>query len=183
MYLGYGSGNNGTLQILDKERFLNGDPDAEDQFAPTPENLLYPQISRLDMPSWWGVHTAKPALGVPIPNPGVDGGVEARDFLIVPSEAGGSALYCRGERDVVFMIDITEADKPYPVSSYQVSEQPANYCGHGRRFVPHSGERCLPPGLRQDAGGVLLFQCRHSRRGHPRSVPAGGGGPFRPRHH
>ena len=53
MYLGYGSGNDGTLQILDKEKFLNGDPDAEDPFAPTPENLLYPEISRLDMPSFW----------------------------------------------------------------------------------------------------------------------------------
>lgn len=145
MYLGYGSGNNGTLQILDKERFLTGDPDAEDPFAPTPGNLLYPQISRLDMPSYWGVHTAKPALGVPIPNPGAGGGIEVRDFLIVPSEAGGGALYCRGARDVVFMIDITEADKPYPVSTYQVSDQPGDFCERGGRFGPHSVNDAFHP--------------------------------------
>ena len=138
MYIGYGSGNDGTLQILDKDKFLNGDPGTEDPFAPTPENLLYPQISRLDMPSYWGVHTAKPMLGVEIPNPGVEGGVEVRDFLIVPSEAGGGATYCRGERDVVFMIDITEPGKPYPVSSYQASDEPGGFCGRGGRFGPHS---------------------------------------------
>lgn len=145
MYLGYGSGNNGTLQILDKNRFLNGDPGAEDPFAPTPENLMYPQISRLDMPSWWGVHTAKPALGVPIPNPGAEGGVEARNFLIVPSEVGGGGLYCRGERDVVFMIEITDVGKPYPVSTYQVPEQPGDFCERGGRFGPHSVNDAFHP--------------------------------------
>ena len=138
MYIGYGSGNDGTLQILDRNRFLNGDPDAEDPFAPTPENLLYPEISRLDMPSFWGVHTARPVLGVEIPNPGVEGGYEVRDFLIVPSEAGGDALRCRGPRDVVFMIDITEDDKPYPVATYQVADEPGGFCGRGGRFGPHS---------------------------------------------
>ncbi len=147
MYLGYGSGNAGTLQILDKDRFLNGDPDAEDSFAPTPENLLYPEISRLDMPSFWGVHTAKPVLGFEIPNPGVAGGYEVRDFLIVPSEAGGDAMRCRGPRDVVFMIDITQDDKPYPVSSYQVSDEPGGFCGRGGRFGPHSVHDEFHPGF------------------------------------
>jgi hypothetical protein len=138
MYIGYGSGNSGTLQILDREKFLNGDPDAEDPFEPTPENLLYPQISRLDMPSYWGVHTAKPMLGVEVPDYRDDVGHSARDFLIVPSEAGGSAVYCRGVRDVVFFIDITEESNPYPVSTFQVPDEPGDYCGRGGRFGPHS---------------------------------------------
>ena len=145
LYLGYGSGNNGTLQILDKERFLNGDPTAADPFAPTPENLLYPEISRLDMPSYWGVHTSKPMMGVEVPNPGGDGGFEIRDFLIVPSEAGGSATYCRGARDVVFMVDITEPDKPYPVSTFQVPDEPGGFCGRGGRFGPHSVHDAFHP--------------------------------------
>ena len=138
MYIGYGSGNSGILQILDREKFLNGDPDVEDPFEPTPENLLYPQISRLDMPSYWGVHTAKPMLGVEVPDYRGDVGHSVRDFLIVPSEAGGSAVYCRGVRDVVFFIDITEESNPYPVSTFQVSDEPGDYCGRGGRFGPHS---------------------------------------------
>ena len=138
IYVGYGSGNNGTLQILDRDKFLNGDPDADDPFAPTPENLLYPQISRLDMPSYWGVHTAKPMLGVEIPDYEDDAEYSVRDFLIVPSEAGGGAFYCVGVRDVVFFVDITQEDKPYSVSTFQVPDQPGDYCEKGGRFGPHS---------------------------------------------
>lgn len=138
IYVGYGSGNNGTLQILDKDKFLNGNPGADDPFVPTSENLLYPEIARLDMPSYWGVHTAKPILGSEIPDG--EGGVEnsMRDFLIVPSEAGGAAIYCTGVHDIVFFIDITQEDRPYPVSTYQVPEQPGDYCSRGGRFGPHS---------------------------------------------
>jgi len=145
IYVGYGSGNNGTLQILDRDKFLSGDPEAEDPFAPTPENLLYPQISRLDMPSYWGVHTAKPMLGVEIPDYGDDAEYGVRDFLIVPSEAGGGALYCQGVRDVVFFIDITQEDKPYSVSTFQVPDQPGDYCNRGGRFGPHSVHDAFNP--------------------------------------
>ena len=98
MYLGYGSGNNGTLQILDLDKFLSGDPEAEDPYAPTPANLLYPQIARLDMPAYWGVHTAKPVYDVPIswlrrrlPR------MATRDILLLPSEAGGGAASLPGD--------------------------------------------------------------------------------------
>ena len=147
IYIGYGSGNNGTLQILDKERFLTGNPEAADPFAPTPENLLYPQISRLDMPSYWGVHTAKPILGMPIADYASEGASAVRDFLIVPSEAGGGAFYCAAVRDVVFFIDITEADKPYTVSTFQVPAQPGGFCERGGRFGPHSVNDAYHPGF------------------------------------
>ena len=145
MYLGYGSGNDGTLQILDKSRFLRGDPAADDPFAPTPENLSYPEISRLDMPTYWGVHTAKPVLGVELPNSGADAGYDLRDFLIVPSEAGGDSMRCRGVRDVVFLIDITQVDKPYPAATYQVPEEPSGFCSRGGRFGPHSVHDAFHP--------------------------------------
>jgi hypothetical protein len=124
MYLGYGSGNDGTLQILDLDKFLSGDPDAVDPYAPTPENLLYPQIARLDMPSYWGVHTAKPVFGVQIPDYGDDLDNGVRDILLVPSEAGRDARRCQDTRDVMFIMDITEEDKPFPISSYQAAEEP-----------------------------------------------------------
>src|SRR5262245_55267128 len=60
MYLGYNSGDDGVLQILDTDKFLHGDPQSREPLAPTPANLAYPQIARLDFPRFWGVHTAKP---------------------------------------------------------------------------------------------------------------------------
>ena len=139
VYLGYESGSNGVLQILDRDKFLNGDPLAEDPFAPTPENLLYPQISRLDMPSYWGVHTAKPVYGLAVPDYSDDRDYPVRDFLIIVSEAGGgSTMRCQGARDVMFMVDITEEHKPFPVSTYQTSEEPGDFCNKGGRFGPHS---------------------------------------------
>lgn len=147
IYVGYGSGNSGTLQILDKDKFLNGDPDVADSLAPTPENLLYPQISRLDMPSYWGVHTAKPLLGFEISDYATDVEHSTRDFLIIPSEAARSSMYCRGVRDIVFFVDITEEDKPYPVSTYQVPNEPHDYCNDGGRFGPHSVHDAYHPGF------------------------------------
>lgn len=145
LYLGYGSGNDGTLQIIDLERFLEGDPNSDDPMLPTRDNLLYPQIARLDMPTYWGVHTAKPMLGVELPGHIDDGAV--RDFLIVASESGPASELCRDVFDVVFMLDITEEDKPYPVSSYEVPPEPGGFCERGGRFGPHSMEDAFHPGF------------------------------------
>jgi len=155
MYLGYESGNNGVLQILDRDKFLNGDPAAADPFAPTPENLLYPQVSRLDMPSYWGAHSAKPVYDLPIPDYGDDAEHRTRDFLIVPSEAGDrSDLRCQSGRDVMFMIDITEEETPFPISTFQVPEEPGDFCNKGGYFGPHAVHDALHPGF--DKTLVLL---------------------------
>jgi len=155
MYIGYGSGNNGVLQILDRDKFLNGDPEADDPFAPTPENLLYPEIGRLDMPSYWGVHTAKPIYGIAVPDYQDDGEHGIRDFLIVVSEAGG--MRCQGTRDVMFMIDITQEDKPYSVATFQVPEEPGDFCNRGGRFGPHSVHDAFHPGFDKTIAVLSYF--------------------------
>ena len=147
MYLGYGSGNDGTLQILDVDKFLSGDPEAEDPYAPTPESLLYPQIARLDMPAYWGVHTAKPVYGVPVLGYEDDFENGTRDILLVPSEAGGGARRCQSTRDVMFILDITQEDKPFPISTYQAAEEPGDFCHRGGRFGPHSINDADHPGF------------------------------------
>ena len=147
MYLGYGSGNDGTLQILDVDKFLSGDPESDDPYAPTPENLLYPQIARLDMPVYWGVHTAKPVYGVPVRGYEDDLENGTRDILLVPSEAGGGARRCQGTRDVMFILDITQEDKPFPISTYQAAEEPGDFCHRGGRFGPHSINDANHPGF------------------------------------
>ena len=42
VYFAYGTGADGALQIVDRDKLLAGDPGAADRFAPTRENLLYP---------------------------------------------------------------------------------------------------------------------------------------------
>src|SRR5207302_5596666 len=54
VYFGYGTGGNGILQIVDRNKLLNGPKD------PTDANLLYPQVVRLDLPADAGAHTAFP---------------------------------------------------------------------------------------------------------------------------
>ena len=115
IYLGYGSGTNGVVQILDRDKFLNGDPSATDPFAPTAENLLYPQIGRLDMPTFWGAHTVKPIYGMEIADYEDNLVNTVRDFLVIPSESGPAR--CQETRHVVFFVDITQEDKPFPVGS------------------------------------------------------------------
>ena len=60
VYLAYGPGGNGVLQILDRSKLLNGPTE------PTDANLLYPQIARVDLPPDIGAHTAFPLLDVDV---------------------------------------------------------------------------------------------------------------------
>jgi hypothetical protein len=136
IYLGYESGNRGVVQILDRDMLLNGDPSVENAMAPTTQSLLYPQIARLDMPSYWGAHTAKPIYDVPIADYSDDRDLPSRDLLLVPSEATGAA--CQGPRNVVFILDITDEEKPFVISTYQADAKAGDFCQRGGRFGPHS---------------------------------------------
>ena len=136
VYLGYESGEDGVIQVLDRDRLLHGEPGADEPLAPTPGNLLYPQIARVDMPSFWGAHTTKPIFDFPIADYAGDSELATRNLLIVPSEATGAA--CEGPRDVVFILDITDERRPLVISTYQADALPGNFCSRGGRFGPHS---------------------------------------------
>src|SRR5690606_30838541 len=99
VYLGYGSGEHGVLQIVDRDRLVAGEPGVPDPFAPLPRNLAYPEIARLDFPSYYGVHTAKPIYDFPIPDYADNTVASTRDLLLVVSESG--AFRCQENRDVM----------------------------------------------------------------------------------
>ncbi len=136
MYLGYNSGEEGTLQIVDRDKFLSGDPAAREPLAPTADNLRYPVVARVDLPSFWGAHTAKPIYGFAIADYADNRDARTRDFLLVASEAG--AYRCQEPRDVLLIFDITEEQRPLAVATYQVPEEPGDFCHRGGRFGPHS---------------------------------------------
>ncbi len=130
VYFGYGPAANGVIQIVDRQKLLQGDP------KPTPENLLAPQIGRLDMPPYWGAHTTFPVLGIEVPEFAKDRAGRTRDFLVVPSEALQNE--CREVRHLTFLVDITNESRPFAVANYQVPEASGDFCSRGGRFGPHA---------------------------------------------
>jgi hypothetical protein len=137
VYFAYGSSNHGTVQIVDKEKLLNGDPE------PTPENLVEPQIGRIDLPTYWGGHSAYPLLGVPIKEFEKNGIGGIKAMLVVVSEEVKNE--CEGPRHPVFFFDISEPDKPFPVSNFLVPEAMGNFCDRGGRFGPHAVQESFAP--------------------------------------
>ena len=153
VYLGYGTGSNGIIQILDREKLLNGPKE------PTEANLLYPQILRIDLPPDMGSHTAFPLLGMMLPEFGKQkpraaaaaAGVEAahasdgpppepsqarRNFIISVGETTGNE--CLENRQMMRVIDVTNETKPMGVSSFTVLESSGDFCNRGGRFGTHS---------------------------------------------
>jgi hypothetical protein len=152
VYLGYNSGEDGVLQILDRDKLLNGDGTAPDPLAARPENLRYPEVARLDLPHYWGAHTAKPIYGFEIADYSDNRDARVRDLLLLVSEAG--AFRCQENRDVLFILDITDEERPFPISTFQVPEEPGDFCRRGGRFGPHSFQDAFHPAF--DKTLVLL---------------------------
>ena len=136
VYLAYGTGAKGVLQIVDRDKLLKGDPQSATPFAPTPENLRYPQVGRLDMAPDWGGHTSFPVLGVPVPDFAPNAQGRERDFVVLVSESLRNE--CQEIRQLTFIVDTTTESRPFPVSSFQVPESAGQFCSRGGRFGPHS---------------------------------------------
>jgi len=143
VYFAYGTGSEGVLQIVDRDKLLTGDPGVADRFAPTPANLLYPQIGRLDMSPAWGGHTSYPILGMPVPDWAANAKGQTRDFLLLVSESLRNE--CQEFRQLSFMVDITTESKPFSVSTIQVPAFPGDFCSRGGRFGPHSSHESFTP--------------------------------------
>jgi hypothetical protein len=137
IYFGYGTNADGVLQIVDREKLLNGPKD------PTPENLLYPQIARLDLPPMHGAHTVFPLLGVEIPEFGKNLLGKKRDFIVITDEA--IQKECLEGRQMIWFVDITTETKPFGVASYTVPEASGNFCSRGGRFGTHSSNESMTP--------------------------------------
>jgi hypothetical protein len=135
LYVAYGTGSHGTMQIVDVPKLLRCRPQCPER--PSAEELLSAQVGRLDMPRFWGGHTAWPILGIDVPEQAGFVGASPRDFVVLVSESFASA--CREDaHDMVFMVDITDATRPFPVANYQVPESAGNFCQRGGRFGAHS---------------------------------------------
>ena len=143
VYMSYGTSNAGVVQILDRSRLLTGDPDAAAPVGASPAALAYPEIGRIDLPSYWGAHTAMPLLGVEVPDYAGNRDNATRDFLFVVSES--VANRCQETRHVSLMLDITDEAHPLPIGTFQVPEASGGFCDRGGRFGPHAPQWSMEP--------------------------------------
>jgi hypothetical protein len=137
IYFGYGYRRSGGLQIVDREKLLKGAPD------PTRENLQYPQIAYLPLGRYHAVHAVYPLLGMPISEYAKDSQGRVRDFVLVLPEA--LANECNEERQMLFVVDITNEAQPIGIGTFRIPEKLGDFCSRGARFGPHgTNENMIP---------------------------------------
>jgi len=114
LYLAWGVGDNGVLQVLDRKKLLPpshggtwvGHPD-----RPTVADLLAPQTARLDMSNDQGGHTSFPVFGLKPKSyhqgPATQGFTEylTRDIVVLASES--TADQCQEAPHWSFIVDVT----------------------------------------------------------------------------
>src|SRR5262245_24670222 len=137
IYFGYGTNKSGVVQIVDREKLLKGPKE------PTPENLLYPQVGRLDLAPWAGAHSAIPLMQMPIPEFSKDRDGHTRDIVMIVNE---SLTYgCQGLRQMVFFADVTIEAQPMVVSNWTVRESSGSFCSRLGRFGAHAANETTHP--------------------------------------
>ncbi|HEX2827300.1 MAG TPA: hypothetical protein VHP37_13210 [Burkholderiales bacterium] len=143
VYFGYGTLLAGTVQIVDRDKLLKGNPASKEPFAPTAENLLYPQVSRLDLSPFIGAHTTFPVLGMDVSDFGGFGKYAKRDIIVVVNESTRNE--CQEDNHMVFFVDATTETRPFSISNYHVPEKPGNFCARGGRFGAHASQEDMGP--------------------------------------
>ena len=136
VYFGYGTNKSGVMQIVDRAKLLAG------PHEPTPQNLAAPEVGRFTLSGMNGAHTALPVLGMSLPEFAKDKGAP-RDFVFVVNES--LANECTEPRQRVFVVDVTEEKTPVGVATFNVPEQPGDFCSRGGRFGSHSSNENQPP--------------------------------------
>ena len=137
VYFAYGANSKGVLQIVDREKLLKGPKE------PTPANLVYPQVARLDLPPQFGAHTTFPMLGMDIAEFTKDKEARRRDFVVVTGETFRNE--CQEARQMAIFVDVTDETRPVGVSSWGVPEKDGNFCSRGGRFGTHSSSESFAP--------------------------------------
>lgn len=137
IYFGYGTNKGGFIQIVDREKLLNGPKE------PTAENLRLPEVSRLAMSAFNGAHTTFPMLGMPIAEFARDKDGKSRDIMMVVDEA--ILNECAEPRQMVWFADVTVENRPMMISSFTVPEASGNFCQRGGRFGSHSSNESMAP--------------------------------------
>jgi hypothetical protein len=137
VYFGYGTNKGGVLQIVDREKLLNGPKE------PTPENLRSPVVGELVMTPWNGAHTVFPMLKMPIPEFAKDTEGQTRDIVMIVDEQIRNE--CEEPAQMAWFVDVTIEAHPMVISNFQVPEASGHFCERGGRFGSHSSNESMAP--------------------------------------
>jgi len=135
VYFGYGTDKGGILQIVDRDKLINGPKE------PTPDNLRFPEIARLAMSAFNGAHTTFPMPQMPIAEFAHDKDGKMRDIVMIVDEA--IVNECAEPRQMVWFADVTVEGRPMMISSYTASEASGSFCERGGRFGAHSSNESM----------------------------------------
>src|SRR5262252_9209914 len=136
IYFAYGTNKGGILQIVDRQKLINGPKE------PTTDNLRYPEVGQLDMLPLNGAHTTLPLLKMPIAEFAKDKN-PVRDIVMIVDEE--ILNECQEPRQMVWFVDVTIETHPMVVSSYTASEASGHFCERGGRFGAHSSNESAAP--------------------------------------
>jgi hypothetical protein len=137
VYFAYGNARDGVIEIVDREKLLNGPKE------PTEENLKYPIVSRADLPADMGAHNIVPMLQMQLPEFAKQKSGKMKDFLMLIGETTPNE--CQESRQMARIFDVTTETKPVGVSTWTVPEDSGNFCTAGGRFGTHSTNESLAP--------------------------------------
>ena len=137
VYFAYGNARDGVIEIVDREKLLNGPKE------PTEENLKYPIVSRVDLPSDMGAHNIVPMMQMQLPEFAKQKSGKMKDFLMLIGETTPNE--CQESRQMARIFDITTETKAVGVSTWTVPEDSGNFCTAGGRFGTHSTNESLAP--------------------------------------
>jgi hypothetical protein len=149
VYFGYGTNKGGVLQIVDRDKLLNGPKE------PTPENLRYPVVGQLDMLPFNGAHTVFPMLKMPVAEFAHDKDGKVRDFVMIVDEQ--ILNECQEPRQMVFFVDVTIESRPMVVSNFYVPEASGNFCQRGGRFGTHASNESMAPVFYKKVAFITYF--------------------------
>ena len=135
VYFGYGTDKGGVMQIVDRDKLLNGPKE------PTPENLRYPEISKLELGGWNGAHTTFPMLQMKIDEFAKDKDGQTRDIVMIVNEQIRNE--CQEARQMVWFADVTLEKTPTMISTFVVPESMGHFCDRGGRFGAHSSNESM----------------------------------------
>ncbi|MGY3586179.1 hypothetical protein ACVIGB_004760 [Bradyrhizobium sp. USDA 4341] len=149
VYFGYGTDKGGFLQIVDREKLLNGPKE------PTPDNLKFPEIARMPLSALNGAHTVFPMPGMPIAEFAHDKDGKSRDIVMIVDEAIQNE--CGEARQMVWFADVTTEARPMLISSYTVPEASGAFCERGGRFGSHSSNESMAPVYYRKLAFIAFF--------------------------
>jgi hypothetical protein len=151
IYFAYGTNKGGVMQIVDRDKLLNGPRE------PTPDNLRYPVIGQLDMLPLNGAHSVIPLGKMKIEEFAKDLAGGVRDMIMIVDEGLVNECQAAETRQMVWFVDATVESRPMVVSNYNVREATGSFCSRGGRFGAHSANEDMAPVFRQKIAVVTWF--------------------------